>query len=80
MNNLYNQLNRGISSQNNNLKQMIDMFKSSNNPQMLLQNMLRSNPRVQQLIQQCDGDPKTAFYNLARQRGINPDDILNMFK
>lgn len=79
MNSLYNQLNTGTSSQNN-LKNLINMFKNSNNPQMLLQNMLQNNPQVKNLIQQCGGDPKTAFYNLAKQRGINPDEILNMLK
>lgn len=79
MNNLYQQLNTGISSQNN-IKNMIDTIKNSNNPQMLVQNMLRNNPRVQQMIQQFGGDPKTAFYTLAKQKGINPDEILNMLK
>lgn len=79
MNSLYNQLNTETSSQSN-LKNMINMFRNSNNPQMLIQNMLQNNPKVQQLIQQCGGNPKTAFYNLARQKGINPDEILNMLK
>lgn len=80
MNSLYNQLNAGTLSQNSNLKSMINMFKNSNNPQMLVQNMLQSNPQVQQLLQQSGGDPKTAFYNLAKQKGINPDEILNMLR
>lgn len=79
MNSLYNQLNAGTSLPSN-LKNMIDMFKSSNNPQMLIQNMLQNNPQVRNIIQQNGGDPKTAFYNLARQKGINPDEILNMLR
>ena len=79
MNNLYKQLNTGISSQNN-IKSMINMLRNSNNPQMLVQNMLQNNPKVQQIIQQYGGNPKTAFYNVAKQKGINPDEILNMLK
>jgi hypothetical protein len=29
-----------------------------------------------QLIQANGGDPKAAFYSLAKQRGINPEDFL----
>ena len=78
MNSLYKQLyyNPGMAQ----MKNMVDMVKNSNNPQALIQNLVQQNPRVQALIQQYGGDPKTAFYSLAQQKGINPDDILNMLK
>ena len=79
MNSLYNQLNAGTSLPNN-MRNMLNMLRNSNNPQAMIQNMLQNNPQVRSLIQQSGGDPKTAFYNLARQRGINPDEILNMLK
>lgn len=41
------------------------------NPQAMLQN----NPQAQQLIQQY-GDPKSAFYALAQQMGINPSEVM----
>ena len=41
------------------------------NPQALLQN----NPQVQQLIQQ-HGSAQNAFYALARQMGIDPNEVL----
>lgn len=41
------------------------------NPQALLQ----SNPQVQQLIQQ-HGSAQNAFYALARQMGIDPNEVL----
>ena len=86
MNSLYNQLNAGTSLPNNNLQQirnMMNMMRNSNNPQALLQNMIQQNPQmrnVMNIVQQNGGDPKTAFYNLAKQKGINPDEILNMLK
>ena len=44
---------------------------------------LMNGPQYQQamnLIQQAGGDAKTAFYNLARQKGIDPDQLLSMLK
>lgn len=58
---------------------MAQMFKLANNPQQTVNQMLNNNPQVKQMIEQY-GDPKTAFYKLAEQRGINPDDVLNLLK
>lgn len=61
-------------------KQMIQMVKSSGNPQMMLNQMMSSNPQINQIINQYGGDPKTAFYKYAEANGINPDEILNMMR
>lgn len=82
MNNLFQQLNPGGTSSNS-MSQMIQMLRGSNNPGVLLQRMAQQNPQVQQvlqLVQQNGGDAKTAFYNLAKQRGIDPNTILNQLK
>ncbi len=73
-------LNKSRPLSNNNLMNMVSAFKNSPNPQAMLNNMLMQNPRVTELINQYGGDPKTAFYALAQQRGINPDEILTMLK
>ena len=86
MNSLYNQLNQINQPLPNNLSQiknMMNMFKNASNPQALLQSMVQQNPQMREvmnIIQQNGGDPKTAFYNLAKQKGINPDEIINMLK
>ena len=46
----------------------------------MIQQALQRNPQVQQLIQLSNNDPKQAFYNLAEQKGINPNDILDILK
>ena len=61
----------------------MDTIKSSNNPQAMLQNMVNQNPQYKQImdyVRQNGGDPKTAFYKMAQEKGVNPDDILNMLK
>ena len=58
---------------------MVQMLKATNNPQQMVNQMMSNNPQVQQIINQY-GDPKTAFYKVAEEKGINPDEILNLFK
>jgi hypothetical protein len=36
--------------------------------------------RVMNYIQQNGGDPKAAFYKMAQERGVNPDDILSQLR
>ena len=62
------------------IKQMAQMVKSSNNPQMMMYNLLSQNPRMSQLLNMFGGDPKTAFYNLARQKGVDPDQFISTIK
>ena len=81
-----NKLFQQMQSQNPylaNIKGMMKMMRGANNPQALMQSMMSKNPQMKQamdLIQQNGGDAKTAFYNLAKQKGVNPDDILNQLK
>ena len=49
----------------------------------MLQQMLQNNPQYQQamqLVNQAGGDPRQAFYQMAQQMGVNPDEILSMIK
>ena len=65
------------------VKQMMGMLNSSSNPQAMLNQMLTSNPQFKQVIDfinQSGGDPKKAFYSLAEQKGIDPNDILDMMR
>lgn len=66
------------------IKNMVNLIKNANNPQALLQSMMaKSSPQLQQAmdyVQSHGGDPKTAFYKLAEEKGINPQEIENMLK
>lgn len=42
--------------------------------------MMQSNPQLASVMQMANGDPKKAFYALAEQKGVNPDEILNALK
>lgn len=64
----------------NQVKQMLQVIKSAGNPQLMMQQMLGSNPQysqVMQYIQQNGGNAKQAFYALAKQQGVDPQQIIN---
>lgn len=49
----------------------------------MLSQMMQNNPQYQQvqdLVSQSGGDAKAAFYKLAQERGVNPDEVLSMFR
>lgn len=50
---------------------------------MMLQTMVRSNPAMKQAIEYINangGDPEQAFYRLADEKGVDPQEILNSLR
>ena len=84
MNSLYNQLNQtNQPAQNNVIQKIIQMAKSGNNPQQLLNSLAGQNPQLNQVMQLVNSGkmtPKQIFMTMANQQGINPNDIISMFK
>lgn len=67
----------------NQIRNMMNTVKSAGNPQAMLMNMAQNNPRIKQamdVINQSGGDPQKAFYALAEQKGVNPEDILSQLR
>lgn len=65
------------------LSQMIGMVKGSQNPQAAINQLSQSDPRLQQVMQvvnQNGGDAKTAFYNMAKQKGIDPNTVISQLR
>ena len=63
------------------IKNMMQAMRG--NPQMMLNQMAAQNPQVKQVldyVQQNGGDAKAAFYKMAQEKGVNPDDVLSMLK
>ena len=88
MNQLFQQLNQGNTSTmpNSNImgiKKMMQGIKMASNPRQALQSMMTQNPQMKQVmdfVQASGGDPRSAFYKLAEQKGVDPNQILNMLK
>ena len=70
MNPLFNLLGGGQNQMMAQIRNIAGMMRG--NPQAMLQN----NPQAQQLIAQHGGDPKKAFYALAQQMGIDPNEVV----
>lgn len=65
------------------VKQLMQTVMTSQNPQMAIQNLMQSNPNMKQVIDYVNangGNPKDAFYKLAKEKGVDPDSILNSLK
>lgn len=59
------------------------MMKSTNNPQMLVSQLINNDPRmaeINKLIEQSGGDPEKAFRAKAQELGVNPDDVMSLFR
>ena len=84
MNSLYNQLNQtNQPAQNNIIQKIIQMAKSGDNPQQLLNSLAGQNPQLNQVMQLVNSGkmtPKQIFMNMANQQGVNPNDIISMLK
>ena len=84
MNPMLAMLNQNRMAQNlQPIKNMMNMLRGAGNPSMMLQQMTAQNPQMQQVmnyVNENGGNAKQAFYKLAQEKGVNPDEILNMLK
>lgn len=63
------------------IKKVISTLKAAQNPAELIKNMIAQNPAYKnalEYIQANGGDPKAAFEQLAREQGIDPEEISRM--
>lgn len=67
----------------NSLKPMINMVKTAQNPQAMLEQLARSNPQLKNVMDMVNangGDARSTFYKMAGQKGIDPDTILKLLR
>lgn len=65
------------------IKQMMTMVSGAQDPNGMIRQLMANNPQMKQvtdLIQSAGGDPRRAFYELAQQKGVDPQEILDMMK
>ena len=59
------------------------MFNSGNVTQAMLKAMLDRNPQmkmINELIGKHNGNAQAAFYDLAKQKGADPNQIINLLR
>ena len=72
-----------INPQLTQIKQMMQTVRSAGNPNAMMQSLLSRNPQYAQamkLIQESNGDAQAAFYKLAEQKGVDPNEILSALR
>jgi ABC-type antimicrobial peptide transport system ATPase subunit len=62
------------------IRTLYQQVKMSQNPQAMLGQIAQTNPQLKQAIEMAGSDPKTAFYSLAKQKGIDPEQIIQLLK
>jgi hypothetical protein len=62
---------------------MMNAVRNSNNPMAMLNMLAGQNPQLKQvmdIVSKNNGDAKKAFYEMAQQNGVDPNEILKMLK
>ena len=64
--------------------QMFQMLRGAQNPQQRFQNMLQQNPQISSALSQIQNstqgaNPRDVAMQLARQRGMSEQEVMNMF-
>ena len=62
---------------------LLNQIRNAANPQEMAEQILFNNPNFKEVvnyINQNGGDAKTAFYNLAAQKGVDPNNILSQLQ
>ena len=65
------------------IKNLYNIICNSGNPQMMLNQMMSQNPQIKQAmdyINSSGGDAKTAFYKMAKEKGVDPESILSQLR
>lgn len=65
------------------IKQMMGMVRTAQNPQAMINQLMINNPNMKQameIVQKYGGDAGRAFRETARENGIDPDEIMGMMK
>ena len=62
--------------------QLANLYKSAQNPQALVNKMMESNPVVKNLVGMMNNgtNMKDLFYSAAKQKGVDPNTIINLLK
>ena len=65
------------------IKNMMNTVRYAGNPQAMLNSMVMNNPKLKEVmdyIGQNGGDPRAAYYKMAGEKNVDPEQILNMLR
>lgn len=59
----------------------MNAVKASGNPEMFMQDLAQKNPAFKELLnisRMSGSSPKDIFYKVAKEKGVNPEEIIKM--
>ena len=65
------------------IRQMISVVRSAGNPQMMMNQLMQTNPQMKQvmdIVREYGGDADKAFRDIAEKNGIDPEEIVNLMR
>ena len=65
------------------IAQMFGIVKTAKDPQAMINQLSQNDPRMQEVlnvVQQNGGNAKGLFYSLAKQRGVDPEMVLQQVR
>lgn len=65
-----------------NALEIMNALRSAKDPKQLLEQYAKNNKNVREVVDMVNkyGDPKTAFYQMASAKGVDPEAILSFVK
>ena len=76
-------MNQNPVNSNNNMMNVVQAIRMSRNPNLMLQQLAQNNPNVanaMSLIRQYGGKTQKAFFEEAKRRGVDPNQIIGMLR
>lgn len=62
------------------VRNMMQAIRAAQNPQAEVSQLVARNPQLSSVLQQYGGNAQQAFYGMANQFGVNPDEVLSMIR
>lgn len=76
-----NMQNFGTSMPMTQLKNILTLVNAQQNPQAILQQVAQKNPQMAQVMQLVQGrNPQEVFYDMCKQKGVDPESILSQLR
>ena len=74
--------NQGLNKNQEQILQLWNVVKNSNNPAKIMEETIAQNPEFKKVMDSINslGNPMTAFYTLAKNKGVDPNTYINLLK
>lgn len=60
---------------------MMGMYKAAKKPQAALQMIAQQNPQINGILQLCgSGGLRNSFYQMCREQGVDPEEVLRQLQ